>query len=284
MTTIYEPSLKAHLSVDANRKVRHIRHSEDYWYSEENIPRLSAAEYLRQLAGTYDIPNEQFRHLEKQVSVFDPKQQEVEYQLSEEKHLFDSSVVGYYQTYMNVPVWRKGLSVKVKQNPYRVVGSTNNSEDGLKGTLPNDKVMAEYRTLFNSITGKGNALTATKGEAGAGILNFLEKVLGSDPKTKLTQKGEAAVKASEPSKILNARAFMYKYDSKVRFAGNPTPIKRDANVKGENEEGRDIPFPELPAVPKDINEGQTYLVAEVILEQSNATIGDFVWLLLVELG
>jgi hypothetical protein len=38
MRTIYNPDLKAHLSLDEEGKVRHIRHSQEYWESEGNIP------------------------------------------------------------------------------------------------------------------------------------------------------------------------------------------------------------------------------------------------------
>ena len=133
MKTTYDPTSKAFVSVDETNKVRHIRHSQELWLSEDNIPRVSAEAYLHEWAGTLQIPQAQLKNLHKKVSFFDPREQDVEYQLNEEKQAFDSTTVGYYQTYLNTPVWRKGLSVKIKQNPNRVVGSTNNSEDDLKG-------------------------------------------------------------------------------------------------------------------------------------------------------
>lgn len=36
MKTTYKPNLKAHVSVDEENKVRHIRHSQEYWESEDN--------------------------------------------------------------------------------------------------------------------------------------------------------------------------------------------------------------------------------------------------------
>src|ERR1700730_15160601 len=141
MKTTYEPNLKAHISVDEKKKVRHIRHSQEYWESEENTPRLSAESYLNEWSEVLQIPKEQLKNLHKKVSFYDPKEQDVEYQLDQEKHMFESTTVGYYQTYLNTPVWRKGLTVKIKQNPNRVVASTNNSEDDLKGSLPDKKAI-----------------------------------------------------------------------------------------------------------------------------------------------
>src|SRR6476659_1666857 len=107
MKTIYRPDLKADVSVDDQNRVRQISHSQEYWESEENVPRVSAETYLNEWARTLQIPNEQLRNLGKKVSFYDPREQDVEYQLDEEKQLFDSTTVGYYQTYLNTPVWRK---------------------------------------------------------------------------------------------------------------------------------------------------------------------------------
>ena len=40
-----------------------------------------------------------------------------------QRRQFDSETFGFYQTYLNVPVWRAGLKVTVKQGPNRVVSS-----------------------------------------------------------------------------------------------------------------------------------------------------------------
>ena len=52
--TIYSPELKAHLTVDDNRRVRHILHTE-YPVSEAGTARRAASDYLREVAGTLDV-------------------------------------------------------------------------------------------------------------------------------------------------------------------------------------------------------------------------------------
>src|SRR5215207_6310231 len=148
MKTIYNPDRKAHISQDEQGKVRHIRHSQEYWESEDNIPRVSAERYLNEWAETLQVPQEQLLNLSEKVSFYDPREQGVEYQLDEEKYLFDSTTIGYYQTFLNTPVWRRGLSVKIKQNPNRVVGSTNNSEDNIYGKLPDAETIERYKAIF----------------------------------------------------------------------------------------------------------------------------------------
>ena len=85
MKTFHSPNLKAHLTLDENQKVRHIRHSQEYWPSEQDIPSLSANDYLMEMADTLQIPKEEFKNLHKKVSFLDPREQGIEYHLSEEK-------------------------------------------------------------------------------------------------------------------------------------------------------------------------------------------------------
>ena len=46
MHSEYRADLKAHVVQDTNGAARHIQHSQEYWFSEETIPRLAAGEYL----------------------------------------------------------------------------------------------------------------------------------------------------------------------------------------------------------------------------------------------
>jgi hypothetical protein len=94
MRTIYESALKAHVSLDAENRVRHIRHSQEYWPGADNVPRLSAQAYLHAWADTLQIPHGQLGNLSKKVSFLDPREQGAEYHLHEEKHLFDGITVG----------------------------------------------------------------------------------------------------------------------------------------------------------------------------------------------
>lgn len=283
MKTIYKPSLKAHVSVDDRNKVRHIRHSQEYWESEDNIPRVSAETYLSEWAETLQIPNEQLQNLSKKVSFYDPREQGVEYQLDEEKHMFDSTTVGYYQTYLNTPVWRRGLSVTIKKNPNRAVASTNNSEDNLKGTLPDKKAIENYKAIFRQIVARKTAIDPARGDAedeGEGEAEaFVRKAVNiTDSQSPKTSRDKAA----RPNRVrlLNGRFFIYKYDPKKRFAGKPAPP--DPKKAGEAGEERDIPLLPLPPVNDKIKPGRAYLVAELIFRLGARGRSGLVWLMLVE--
>lgn len=284
MKTTYKAELKAHVSVDAANKVRHLRHSQEYWPSEDNLPRISAQAYLHEWADTLKIPKAQLANLSKKVSFLDPREQDVEYHLSEEKHLFDSTTVGYCQTYLNTPVWRKGLSVKVKQNPNRVVGSTNNSEDGLKGTLPDQKLIDRYAALFRQ-TAARQALAeigfADVGESGDAETSEVVRKIINAPAVATKGKGAKAAADSATPLLLSGKFFIYKYDPKKRYAGKPAPSV-DRKTNGMPGEAGEIPLLDIPPVSDKIKAERAYLVAEMIFRQGRSK-SSLVWLILVEL-
>jgi hypothetical protein len=287
MKTTYNPNLKAHVSVDDENKVRHIRHSQEYWESEENIPRVSAEVYLNEWAETLQIPHSQLQNLSKKVSFYDPHEQGVEYQLNEEKHMFDSTTVGYYQTYLNTPVWRKGLSVKIKQNPNRVIGSTNNSEDDLKGALPDEKAIDRYKNIFRQIATKNPALDPAlghaeeEGEGEAEAEVAVRKLLNISTSPTKGRRGNSD-RSRDRMRLLSGKFFIYKYDPRKRYAGKPLPPE-GKSVDEVSAEDQEIPIPKLPPVSDKIRAGRAYLVAEIVFISNLGGFGGISWLILVEI-
>jgi hypothetical protein len=283
MRTVYRPDLKAEISLDDENKVRHIRHSREYWLSEDDVPRVSAETYLNEWAGTLHIPKDQLQNLHQKVSFYDPREQDVEYRLDEEKHVFDSTTVGYYQTYLNTPVWRKGLSVKIKQNPNRVIGSTNNNEDDLKGSLPDKKVIENYKAIFRQIVARKTAIDPALREAEdvgeAEAEATVRKLLNITAPSARAGRGKAD-RSDDRIRLLSGKFFVYKYDPKKRYAGKPAPP--DPNKVGEAGEEREIPLLPLPAVNDKIKSGRAYLVAEIIFKYDPPGFSGLVWLILVE--
>ena len=281
MKTTYKPNLKAHISVDDRNKVRHIRHSQEYWESEDNIPRVSAETYLNEWAETLQIPNEQLQNLSKKVSFYDPREQGVEYQLDEEKHMFDSTTVGYYQTYLNTPVWRKGLSLKIKQNPNRVIGSSNNSEDDLKGTLPDQKAIENYKALFRKFVARKATIDPALGEAEDESEEEAESVIRKSLKIMAAKarRGKGG-QTDGRVRLLSGKFFIYKFDPKKRYAGKP--VAADKKNNGGVGEEREIPLLDIPPVNDKIRSGRAYLVAELIFKYDPPGFSGLVWLILVE--
>ena len=86
-----------------------------YWESPAGGGVATATAYLREFAPVFDISPQQLERAGVRVDFLEPRQQEAEYRLCEEKRQFDSETFGFCQTYLNVPVWRAGLKVVVKQ-------------------------------------------------------------------------------------------------------------------------------------------------------------------------
>ena len=272
LDTRYDASLKAHVSTDADDKVRHIRYSEEFWPSSENSPRLAANEYLLDLAETLQIPSEQLGGLHKKVQQLAPRDQGVEYQLDAEKRAFDSATVSYAQTYFDVPVWRRGISVKVKEAPNRIVAATDNSETDLEGEMPSEQAIERYRTLIRAARAYRDPLR-TRGDEDEPeeATSLLRQILGDSKRRTAKSNGTT---------LLNGRFVAYKYLPDRRYAGKPEPTgntQRDASL-----EEAPPPFIELPAVSEDIRPGRTYLVAELIFRRDLPGYEGMVWLTLVE--
>lgn len=270
MPTIYDPSLKATVTLDDTGQVRGINHLDEYREIEHHSGREAATAYVRDIAGKLNIAPEALRSLEQRVSYLDPQPQDVEYRFSEENASFDSATYAFYQTYLNTPVWAAGITATIKQAPARVVAATNTSERGIDAELPSADAIDRYRRLFASgekVEGQRPRATAERLEApditGA---NLLAEILG-----------EAGYAATGPNdsrqtapRLIRGRFFVYRYDPAKRTEDRPRP-KPDPQVPqpGVTQDfdqplcGTPPTLP-LPPVPDSIRAGRWYLVAELV--------------------
>ena len=148
MREITNTQLKAHLAVDDGERVRQINHLEEPWTSSQESPLLAAIDYLHQMSGVLEVPNTELQNPHQQVSFVEPMAQGVEYRLGEQKQLFDSTTIIFNQTYLNVPVWRAGITLTLKHNPNRVVMAVDTSQQGMHASLPSPERIEEHRRLF----------------------------------------------------------------------------------------------------------------------------------------
>lgn len=278
MDTSYDPRLRAQVTRDDRRKVLHIRLSPVDRYGEEAIPRVAANAYLREVADVLDLSTDQLERLDTRVDAYTPAELGVEYRLDEEKQLFDSTTVGYAQTYLNLPVWRRGISVKVKHAPNRVVSVTNNSEDGLKGELPAGEAVARYRSMFDAARvqraiARRKLAMHDETEEGDETAWFVREIVGADDQ----EEG----KRSRPMTLLNGRFVVYKYDPDKRFQGQAEPPEPDREA-ASLEDGASPPYPPIPDVSTEIEPGRAYVAAELIFRYDMPRYGELVWLALVE--
>jgi hypothetical protein len=263
MKTFFDPSLKAHLTTDEHNTVRLVQHSEMYWESEASVPRHAAAEYLHAMATTLSIPASQLTALHMAASHDSPREQGVDFRLSETKQQFDSTTIGYAQTFFNVPVWRQGLSITMKDNPTRVVACANQALDGLHGKLPAPPTVNRMQSMIMQSSRLRLAQRDGLGEAEGAPDPLLDLLPLSNENTEAN--------AKDGVHVLSSKLYAYRYEGALRFGGR--------SAAGEAGEPKN---PQLPALPDSIEEGRTYLVNEIIFEAPLAGFGNVVWLVLVE--
>ncbi|WP_426120658.1 hypothetical protein [Kocuria sp. LHG3120] len=282
MTTYYDDRVQGHITRDTDGNVTHVRYSQELRASEESAPLEAASVYLRELAGLMGLDRRHLETLNAPVQSLVPRDQGEEFRLEDEKALFDATTVSFVQTFFDVPVFRRGVAVKVKQGPSRIVGATANTESELHGRLPDPDRTQFYQRLF-----RGGAKffdraahfeeTEIPTEVAAASAE-VQRLLGlreRDPKTY----------DARTTGLINGRFVAYRFHPELRFAGrselrpDSTPVPVDEEPSGV--EGNP-PFPDIPPVNESIERGRTYLCAEMIVRHELPEFGELIWLLLVE--
>lgn len=290
MPEIYDPKLKARLTVDESDRVRSIDHVDEYWESPEATPRETAIAYLREVADTFALPADQFAFAHQPVDYLSPEaDRDTEYRLNVEKTLFNMTTEGFYQTHRNTPVWAAGVTVTVKHNPMRVVGATNTALDGLEVELPSEEVIDRWRRLFAQAAAEqpptGFVLDAEPSETA----DFVGEVIAGRAFRRANRRATSADReASRGARLISGRFFIYRYDPDERLPKPEKPAQPEPVIGLTGEEGgfqdpeRVMTLP-LPAVDRRIRAGADYLVAELVFTYITPEWGDINWRALVEL-
>ena len=238
MRTDYDSGLKATVTWDDAGRIRGILYFDKYREMGSLRGRTAAEAYIRDIAGSFSVPPEALRSIDQPVSYLEPREQGVEYRFNEEKVSFDTVTYIYDQTYLNAPVWDAGIAVTIKEPPTRVVAANDTSQGGIDAKLPSSDALARYRQLF--ATGeKVDGPPSPPRPRGAEIRgsDLLAEILGDTAKI--------ATGRDEAPRLIQGRFFIYRYDAKER-------------TKSES-----LTLP-LRAVPKSIQGGSWYLVAELV--------------------
>ncbi len=292
MKETYDPELKAHVLTDDNGQVRAIRHTQEYWKSPVRGGLETALTYLRAFAGVYGIQEAQLERLAVKVTFLEPREQGEEYRLSDEKRQFDSATYGFYQTFLNVPVWRAGLKVSIKLGPSRVIQSESTRQLGIQASMPSKSAITRYQKLFETANAASLQIRAVAArpelraaaapdegavEAGKAGEDFLRKILKFP---------EPAKGGRTSARLIRGRFWIYRYDARDRlrkedqdaFKVSAKPkAERGAVVRQRRRGGSEAdparrrpPF-DIGAVDPEISDGAYYMVGEVTFEVVRGT-------------
>jgi hypothetical protein len=288
MPTYYDDSVLGHITADEDGTVTHIRHSQELRPTAENIPVAAAGDYLREMSQVLQLDERQLDRVHLRVQDLPSSEQGAEYRLEDEKALFDATTVSFAQTFFGVPVFRRGIAVRIKHGPNRIVGVTNNSESRLEGELPSQERIDFYSKLFEGAGFLGRVSANAEGEVEvprdvAEAARVVRRTLG------LTGRAVPRTDGTPRTGLLNGRFVAYRYQPQLRYAGRPEPrggdrrvLKRLADAEVPSVEGTEPPFPDVPPVNDSVEPGRTYLTAEMIIRHDIPVYGELVWLILVE--
>lgn len=273
MRTVFNPDLKAYLSLDDADRVRSITHFQEYWASDEKTPLRAAIRYLHRVASVLSVPEVQLKNLHQRVSFLTPLEQGIEYRLSEEKHQFDSTTLSFYQTYLNVPVWQAGFTVTVKHGPHRIISAVNTSQEGFDAKLPAPKLIDRYKKLFTQaeLENQRRRLEAIEEKEESKTADFVRELIDMGELKKSSQAAR-----TDHARLIRGRFYVYKFDAHKRLPAQPSQTVAFSPTEKE-------PILPLPPVPETIRHGQYYIVAEVTFSFTTKEYGRLNWLALLEI-
>ena len=148
MSTIYDPGLGVNLVRDEDDRVRMITHIDTYPVLEAGSARAAALAYLKTLVDSAGFASISLENAGRPVSYLDPEPGGEEFRLRDEHSVFDTTTVAFNQAFLNLPVWGSGITVTMKQGPWRALSATDTSEIGIDASMPSDEAIRRFRRLF----------------------------------------------------------------------------------------------------------------------------------------
>ncbi len=276
MRTIYRPDLGAHLTIDSNRRVRHVLHTQAYFASGHHNPRAATMAYLEEMGDTLGIPRAQLEHLSQRTSWFEPREQPVQYQLDDVKKFFNSATYAFYQTIHNVPIWGAGLTVTVKENPARVTHTAHYAHRDVAVKLPAGDVVKRVRAAMPRINAAGRELEAARIEARVATKT---PVVGLRAIFRGVRHASASCAWIEKTRPTSARFFIYRYEADARIPAQPARRQARADASAQEAHHVELTLP-LPPVPKYVRNGDYHLVVQIVFHLD--TRPTLHWKMLVE--
>ena len=250
MARIYfDESLAAQISIDESDRIRCINHSVGQVQKYAGSPLEAAVAYLRQHCSKLQIPDEQLTELSQRASFREPRKCAEHFSLLEERHVFDSHMFSFAQTYDNIPIWKSGVKITTKDAPSRIVSVVNTARCGISADLPKEEVICSFRRLFPDDSHEQSSEATCVSEAPNPkdqkelIHDVIDKAIVGGHKNYT-----AGIDSEEP--MIRGRFYVYQYDESERL---------DHSVKCELESD----CASLELASEDIKDGDWYVVAEI---------------------
>lgn len=283
----YDPELNAYVSTDDQGRVRQVLHGDQPWRPSERGTGPSAIEYVRAQAGVLEIGDADLDRLDERVTYTEPRDEGTSYRLAEVKRQFDGATVAFAQTYLNVPVWRSGISVTMKADPELIVASTNTTLDGVHAEMPSGGAVDRWRELSEVAGRRAGRAQRTPDETPSDAM--VREALGlsgrrADTEPPAQSESPQSERQGPPRwdanrlRVNRGRFFVYRYDPQQRQPDVPAARNGRYDLESQDVE---LTLP-LPPVPGAIEPGHDYLVTEVLFTLPFGGLDGLNWRALIE--
>ena len=255
MSQEFNDTRNVYVDRDAQGFPRQLVHTHAPVLIEARTPQLAADTYLRQFGELLGLTSTQLERLSASAATT-VEDAPAGLRYSEEKRQFDTATVAYYQTAFGIPVWKAGVAVQMKVDPFRVLVAQSTIHPDLEVKRPSKKAL--------------KAAESVNEEA-------LARLLGLHNQPKEGRRWDPATLRIEKHGVV-----IYRYESARR---NPAATVPDAEGYGKEPEahfGSGLPPLPLPPVAEGIEEGQHYVCARIDFMLGGGTRSLMHWVALVE--
>ncbi len=235
-----------HVNRDDQGHVRDVLHTDAPITTDAPTAQLAAADYLRRYGRLLGVAPAETMSLALAPEA-DATDTGPELRFRSEKQHFDMTTVTFRQTHFGLPVWHGGVSIHMKQNPYRVVSSQSTRHADVDVRRPSRAVLARLKKIDKATLAKQLGLT------GKNARTFDLRTLT----------------------IENRQLIIYRYAAAKRAPVDDTPN----DVKALRPVVPPLP---LPPIPKSIAEARHYVAAEVLFALAPRGIRTIHWTAIVE--
>jgi zinc metalloprotease ZmpB len=220
-------------------------------------PQAQADEFLRARGTLLALPAAALGALAKAPSSW-PEADLNQLRAETQKHVMDSYVVGYAQTYFGLPVIGAGVSVTLRDDPRTVLAATSTVHHDIQVTRPGDEAIKRAMTMFTRPAGAMTRL------ADVGVMT----------------PGDGLDEAQREMRINAARLVVFRYEEAHR-SGDPHPPSAHDN-EGLHEEP--LPSLPLPPLPETIRDGTFHVAVEAFFALTTPQWGRLNWVMYVDVA
>ena len=251
----FDHARNVYLDRDAEGIGRQLLHTHAPVVIEGATVRHVAAAYLHRFGEMLGLTSDQLKNLHSPPST-SIEAADIEYRFLDEKQQFDTVSIAYSQTEFGLPVWRAGVAVHLKFNPFQVLGAQSTMHADLEVKRPSMQAAKRAESI------KEEQLAAQ-----LGLRNVDKDGYGWD---------------CNSLKIEGRSLVIYRYEGAKR-----APVPRRSPVEPVERAhphalASDVPTLPLPPVAEHIREGHHYVCAKIDFALSGRLYRILHWTALVD--